>query len=123
MTVQELYQQIDGDYEAAKRVMMMDQMISRFIVKFLDDKTYDRLMAAGESMDPAALFEAAHTLKGVAANLGLTKIGALSSEVTEEFRPGKERTMGDETVKAKLAEISALYAKAVEGIRAFAQNG
>ena len=122
MTVQELYEQIDGNYEAAKKIMMMDQMISRFIVKFADDKSYERLKAAGETMDAAALFESAHTLKGVAANLGLTKLSTMASEITEEYRPGQERSMTDEQVKEKLEAISAQYAKTVEGIRAFAQN-
>ena len=123
MTVQELYQQIDGDYDAAKKIMMMDQMIGRFIVKLADDRTYEKLEAAGAAMDPAALFETAHTLKGVAANLGLTKLSAMASGITEEFRPGKERTMSDEQVKEKLEEIRALYGKTMDGIRAFSQNG
>jgi HPt (histidine-containing phosphotransfer) domain-containing protein len=122
MTVQELYQQIDGDYEAVKKIMMTDGMISRFVVKLVDDRSFDTLMAAGESMDAAALFSAAHTAKGVAANLGLNKLSRMASEITEEFRPGTERTMSDAEVGAKMEEIRALYERTLEGIRAFAAN-
>ena len=119
MTVKELYERIDGDYEAAIKIMMMDTMVARFIVKVPDDPTYGRLMAAAETMDPAGLFEAAHTLKGVAANFGLTKLSTMASGITEEFRPGKERTMSDEEVKEKLEALRKLYEQTVEGIRAF----
>ncbi len=119
MTIQELYQKMDGDYEAAKKVMMMDQMIARFIVKLPNDPTYAALQAAGESMDPKALFETAHALKGVAANFGLTKMRDLASDITEEFRPGSERTMSDADVQEKLSAIRELYEKAMAGISEF----
>jgi len=122
MTVSELYEQIEGDYEAAKRVIMTDPMIARFIVRILDDPTYGKLEAAGESMDPAALFEAAHALKGMTASLGLTKLSSLSSEITEDYRPGKERHMTNGQVKEKLESIRDLYGKTLEGVRAFAEQ-
>ena len=37
MTVQELYQTIEGDYSAALKVMMMEPLVKRMIVKLLDD--------------------------------------------------------------------------------------
>ena len=120
MTVQELYRQIDGDYEAVKKIMMSDGMISRFVVKLAEDRSYEALAAAGKSMDPTALFSAAHTMKGVAANLGLTKLSGMASEITEEFRPGTERRMSDAEVGEKLEEIRALYERTLEGIRVFA---
>ena len=96
MTVKELYDRIDGDYGAALKIM-----------------------AAAETIDPDGLFEAEHTLKGVTANFGLTKISTLASRLTEEFRPGKERTMSDEEVREMLEAIRKLYTQTVDGIRAF----
>ncbi|MBR0265919.1 MAG: Hpt domain-containing protein [Clostridia bacterium] len=119
MTVKELYERMGGDYDAAVKIMMMDSMIAKFIVKVPDDPTYGRLMAAVETMDTAGIFEAAHTLKGVAANFGLTKLSTLASELTEEFRPGRERQMSDEEVREKLEAIRKLHEQTVEGIRAF----
>ena len=119
MTVQELYQAIEGDYSAALKVMMMEPLVSRMIVKLPDDPNCEKLLKAGEAMDGNGLFEAAHALKGTTASLGLLKLSGMASEVCEEFRPGRARTLSDEEVKARLEEIRALYEKTVKGIRAF----
>jgi HPt (histidine-containing phosphotransfer) domain-containing protein len=79
----------------------------------------DNLIAAGESMDPTELFETAHAVKGVCANLGLVKLSDAASEIAEEYRPGNSRSMSDEQVKEKLAEISLQYQKTVDGIRQY----
>ena len=119
MTVQELYESIEGDYGAAKRIMMMDKMISRIIVKLLDDGSCGKLMEAGDAMDANGMFEAAHAMKGVCANLGLLKLSAAAGEICEEFRPGRERSMSDGQVAEHLENVRALYEKTLEGIRQF----
>ena len=120
MTVQELYESIGGSYESAKRILMNDALIARFIVKLPDDKTCERMMAAEEGMDAAGLFESAHAMKGVYANLGLDALSRAAGEITAEFRPGNPRRLSDEEVHARLADIRAQYARAMEGIRRFA---
>ena len=120
MTVQELYANIGANYDAAKSILMMDKMISKFVVKFLDDKSYDRLTAGWQARDAAATFEGAHAMKGVCANLGLSGLSAQASELAEEFRPGNARKLGDDEVDARMGAITELYNKSIEGIRAFA---
>jgi len=120
MTVQELYANIGGSYENARRILPMDKMIAKFIVRFLDDKSFEKLMTAHESGDGAGMFEGAHALKGVCGNLGLTSLSEAASAVAEEFRPGKARTMDDAALSAHLAALKETYEKTVEGIRAFA---
>ena len=88
MTIQELYDQIGGSYDHAVQIMRMDKMISKYLLKLTDSDICDKLRDAAGSMDPAALFESAHAMKGVCANLGLDDLAAAVSEVTEEFRPG-----------------------------------
>ncbi len=121
MTVQELYANIGGDYASAKKILMMDKMISRFIVKLLDDKSCDRLLTAGQTMDPVGLFEGAHAMKGVCANLGLMDLSHAASDIAEEFRPGNARHMSDDEVAKRLADIQARYDKTIAGIRAFSE--
>lgn len=120
MTVQELYDSVGGSYESAKRTLQMDKLIARFIVKLLDDKSFDRLMAAGESHDPTALFEGAHAMKGVCANLGLDSLSAKASDLAEEFRAGNARKMDDAEVDRRLADIREQYESTVAKIREFA---
>lgn len=120
MTLQELYEIIQGDYDQAKRVLQIEKLMDKHIRKFESSPVVPALLAAGETMDGAALFEAAHAVKGVCGNLGLTKLAAAASDITEEFRPGVARAMTDEQVKEKLGEISRLYALAQDGIRQYA---
>ena len=120
MTVQELYEQIGGSYEDAKRTLPMDKLIAKFVVKFLDDKSAETLFSAWEARDMTAFFEGAHAMKGVCGNLGLTSLSASASALAEEFRPGRERAMDDAEVQRRVDALRADYDRAVEGIRVFA---
>ena len=122
MTLQELYQKIDGDYAQAMVVLRMDKLLDKHIRKLPKNGVVDALIAAGEGMDPTALFETSHAVKGVCGNLGLVKLASAASQISEEFRPGNPRCMSDEQVKEKLGEIAALYRKTVEGIAQY-ENG
>ena len=122
MTLQELYQNIDGDYDQALKVLRMDKLLDKHIRKLTKNGIVEQLIEAGETMDPARLFETAHAVKGVCANLGLTRLSTAVSEIAEEFRPGNPRRFSDEEVKAKLSAITALYAKTAEGIRSYEES-
>jgi HPt (histidine-containing phosphotransfer) domain-containing protein len=119
MTIQELYQNIDGDYEKACSVLKMDRLIDKYIRKLENDGVVDALIDAGKDMDPTQLFEAAHAVKGVCANLGLVKISEEASRITEEYRPGNSRTCSDDQVKEMLNNIGEMYKKTVEGIHLY----
>ena len=122
MTIKELYAAVDADYDQAVRVLRMDKLIDKHIRKFPANGIFAELAQAGESMDESRLFEGAHAIKGVCANLGLVKIASLASDIAEEFRPGNERKLSDGEVRQKLDEIDALYRKTVEGIRQYEQT-
>lgn len=120
MTVEELYHEIDGSYESAKKTLMMDKMIARFVVKLLDDPSCKKLLDAYGTGDAAGTFEGAHAMKGVCANLGLLKLSRLASDIAEEFRPGNTRRLTDEELAQKVADLRDLYGKTIEGISCFA---
>lgn len=117
MTLQELYESIGGDYDQAIRVLRMDKLVDKHIRKLTKNGVIERLIAAGQTMDPTELFEAAHAAKGVCANLGLTKIADAASDIAEEYRPGNPRTLSDAEVAERLQTIADLYAKTVDGIK------
>ena len=119
MTIQELYEQIGGSYDHAVQIMRMDKMISKYLLKLTDSDVCDKLKDAASSMDPAALFESAHAMKGVCANLGLDDLAAEVSEVTEEFRPGSGRKLSDDEVKIRLDEIFAKFETTKAGIEEY----
>lgn len=122
MTLQELYASIDGSYDHAVQIMRMEKLINRYLSKFPNSGVYEALAAAGESMDPTALFESAHAMKGVCANMGFDKMSAAAGEITEEFRPGSARTLSDEEVKARIADIGVMYRHTVDVIRQYEQG-
>ncbi|MBP3731206.1 MAG: Hpt domain-containing protein [Mailhella sp.] len=120
MTLRELYESIDGDYEAAKRILPMDKMISKFIILLLKEESCGKLMKAAEANDSTGMFEGAHSMKGVCGNLGLLKLSSMASTVAEEFRPGKPRKMSDEELKSHLDALNAKYQDTIAAIKQFA---
>ena len=122
MTLEELYARIGGNYEHAKQIMKMDKLIDKYICKLKNSEVGDKLAAAGETMDATALFESAHALKGVCANLGLDNLANAAEEITEEFRPGNSRKLSDEEVKGKLLSISETYQKVLACIEEYTNS-
>ena len=116
MTLKELYEIIGGDYEQALRVLRMDKLIDKHIRKLTKNGVVDSMLAAGETMDAAQLFETSHAVKGVCGNLGLTKLADVATVITEEYRPGNARKLTDEQIKEQLRAAEALYRQAAEGI-------
>ncbi len=122
MTLQELYQNIGGDYEQALRVLRMDKLLDKHVRKFTKNGVVEALLAAGETMDPTQLFESAHAVKGICANLGLNGLSAAAAEITEEFRPGNSRSLSDGEVAEKLRRIAGMYRQTVEGIKRYEEG-
>ena len=119
MTLQELYVAIGGDYDQAVRVLRIEKLIDKHIRRLPTNGVVDGLLDAGGSMDPTELFEKSHAMKGVCANLGLVKLSAAASEISEEYRPGNQRQFSDEEIKAKLEAIRSDYTVIVEKIREY----
>ena len=119
MTLAELYRKIDGDYAQALQVLRVEKLIDKHIRKFESGNPVRDLLEAGVQMDAQKIFESAHAAKGVCGNLGLVELASAASELTEEFRPGTPRVLGDAQVKEKLAALEALYGKTLDGIRAY----
>lgn len=80
------YQQMEGDYEDVMSRLPRENMVRKFLFKFIDDKSYDELNAAMQNGDYETAFRAAHTVKGICQNLSLTRLYKSSSELTEALR-------------------------------------
>lgn len=122
MTLPELYQTIGGDYDQALRVLHIEKLIDKHIRKFPKNGVVDTLLDAGKTMDPTGLFETAHAVKGVCANLGLTVLSDAAAEITEEFRPGNARKLSDAEIGEKLHNIEDMYNRVKEGIRQYQEG-
>lgn len=74
--------------ETLERFIDNEDLYFRCLHKFKDDKNFDEMALAIENKDASMAFEAAHALKGVSANLGLTYLYEEIRVITEVFRAG-----------------------------------
>ena len=119
MNIQELYVLIGGNYERAVQIMKKDKMIEKYLIKLTESGLYEGFAEAAKTFDPVQLFERAHAMKGVCANLGLDALAGAAGDVTEEFRPGRERAHSDDEVRAMIQKVDGLYLRAAGGIKAY----
>ena len=118
MTVQELYTEI-GDYEEAKKQLMNDRLIGKFVVKFPGDPSFSQLVDAWEKRDGDGIFKAAHAMKGVCANLALSGLSVLVEQVTEEYRPGQTKQLPAIDMPQVMAELQEQYQNVVAAIERY----
>lgn len=112
MTLQECYA-IVGNYTAVKGKLMSDRLIQTFLCKFLEDTSYSELVQClAEGNYPGAL-HAVHTLKGVAANLGLTRLEQRSRAAEERLRPQRPCDLS-----AELEALEEEYNQVIAAIQA-----
>lgn len=86
MTVGEFYSRVGADYGDILRRLGKDERILRFLGMLRRDDSFSSLCAALEAEDYDAAFRAAHTLKGIALNLGLTPLAEADAALTEALR-------------------------------------
>ena len=121
MTIVECYQQLGGNLENVKTRLPSDSLIKRFIIKFLDDSSYSELCDALQKGQRNEAFRAAHTLKGVCANLGFDQLENSASALTELLRP-KDIGIPEEAV-SMMNEVKRDYEITVGAIRAYLELG
>lgn len=87
MTIQECYQEMGGNFAEVSGRLPSAKLIERFALRFLDDPSYADLCKAMEAGNREEAFRAAHTLKGVSANLSFTQLLNSAHALTELLRP------------------------------------
>lgn len=88
MTTKECYELMGADYEDVLGRLMMEKLVRKFLYKFADAGDMEELKTSLAAGDYETAFRMAHNLKGVCANLSITRLGASSSELCEELRGG-----------------------------------
>ena len=76
--------------EGLERCLNDEAFYLELVEMTLEDDSFSRLSDAVEAGDKKAAFEAAHALKGVAANVSLTPLYTEIAEMTELLRGGKD---------------------------------
>ena len=117
MTMQECYLAMGADYEDVLGRLRSERLIQKFVLKFLDDGSNELLCRSMEEGQIEEAFRASHTIKGVCQNLGFTRLGQSSHDLTEALRGGKSPA-----ADGLLEQVKEDYRQTAGAIRAFKQS-
>ena len=90
--------------EGKKRVMNNGKLYAKLLTKFKTDTSLDDLYAFAEAENWEKAQIAAHTLKGIAANLSLTELFNQSLDVETQIKGKSLKTESLENLKTCFAE-------------------
>ena len=80
---------VDVD-ETLKRFMGREAIFMKFIMKFADDQSCKQIRDGLENRDVQLAFDRAHSLKGVAGNLGIVPVYTLAAQISDLLRGKQE---------------------------------
>lgn len=112
MTLKECYVALEGDYNDVMSRLMTEKLVSKFVLKFLNDGSYNNLVQSLKDGNIEVAFRAAHTLKGVCQNLSFTKLYQSSNDMTEALR-SNDTSKADEL----MVKVEADYLQTVSAIQ------
>lgn len=114
MTLQECYDALGGDCADVVSRLRSERLVDKFVLKFLDDGSYELLCRSMEEKRYDDAFRAAHTIKGMCQNLSFNRLAASSSALTEALRGGR-----GETADALFEQTARDYQQTVSAIRQY----
>ena len=108
---------LGGEFAQVESRLHSESLVKRFITKFLDDDSYWKLNEAMRAGRREEAFRAAHTLKGVSANLGFGRLLDSAARLTELLRPETDAIPRE--ARLLLEEVGQDYELTVGAIRAY----
>ena len=114
MSLKTCYDALGGDYEQALGRLRSERLMQKYVLRFLDEKSYEELNDAIAKKDGETAFRAAHTIKGMCLNLGFDRLFASSDAMSEALRHG-----WTDDALALLGQLRDDYDQTVRAIRAF----
>lgn len=112
MTLKECYQKMGGNYDEVFSRFRKEERVQKFVLKFLNDKSYELLCESLESENYDEAFRASHTIKGICQNLSFTRLYQSSYQLTELLRDKKIDQIEDYVNRVKedyLLTIEAIH--------------
>ena len=113
MTVQECYEKIGADYGEVIRRLGNEERVKKFLLKMLEESSFLDLCEAVTSGNTAEAFRAAHSLKGICLNLGITPLAESSSALMESLRDG----VVPDNLAALFGRVEKDYTRTLSAIR------
>ena len=99
--------------DVLERFMGNEDLVCKFMLKFLNDPSFDALTEGLQSKDAEAAFKGCHTLKGVTGNLALDGMRPDVLELTEILRAGSLEGTDElyQKIKVSYDELIAILKK------------
>lgn len=116
MDVKQCYEQMGGDYDDVMSRLRTDERVKKFLLKVVEDKSFDSLCENLKARNIEEAFRAAHTLKGVGLNLSLTRLHKSASAMTEALRGKTEYSAEYEPLFEKVKEDYELTVSCIRAI-------
>lgn len=113
MTIEQCYAQMGGSFAEVSARLPSARLIEKFVRKFPEDPSYGQLKQALAENCLTDAFRAAHTLKGVAANLSFEPLRRSASEITELLRHAQAIPAG---AQALFAQVTRDYDRTLAAI-------
>lgn len=86
MDLKECYMKLGGDFEGVMGRLRREPLVEKFLLKFLDDKSFELFETSMRGQDYTEALRGVHTLKGVCSNLSFTKLYESSSKITAALK-------------------------------------
>ena len=94
MSLNECYTALEGNFDDVLGRLRSEKLVLKFVLKFLNDGSYDLLCSSLAAEEYQEAFRASHTIKGVCQNLSFTKLYGSSNRLTEALRSGWSEEAG-----------------------------
>lgn len=116
MTIEEFYATFDpsgNEYMNVMGRLATERLVSKYLNKMLDDKSYGTLKQAIADGNYKDAFMASHTIKGICMNLNLKPLAESSEVLTEELRNDPDAGKVEELFR----QVEKDYVFVTDGIR------
>ena len=95
MNLKDCYIKFGGDFDEVLGRLRREQIVQKFVYKFLDDKSFHLFEMSMENKDYEEALRAVHTLKGICQNLAFTRLFESSNLVTKALKENDWNTAID----------------------------
>lgn len=118
MTIEECYAAMNADYKEVKGRLRTEERIIKFVLKYMDDKSYQLLIDSIEDRNMEEAFRAVHTIKGICQNLALTQLYISSDALCERLRNCHEYKADIDLLVEKVKEDYLMTIKCIKQLQA-----
>ena len=122
MSLETCYSALEGDYQTVyNRLNKNERIVKKFVLKFLEDPSYELLEKSLKEKDYKEAFRAAHTIKGICQNLSFTRLYTSINLLAEALR--SETAVDPESLPELVQAVEKDYQVTVDAVRALQAEG